>query len=278
MSTNVHSTQDHLPIAGIQDGVVIMNDGSLRVVLKAEPVNFELKSENEQNAIIYSYQAFLNSLDFPIQILIQSKKLDLEQYLIRMQENEKLLTNELLKIQISDYTGFVRRLISVANIMAKRFYVVISHSIVNTHTSMNQINSLIPHRPTGPLLDQNEFDLMRSEAYNKAGIAAGGLSRLGVKASALETQELIELFYAIYNPDVAAEERLTSLQNLSTGIVTSPEAEALAVEQIINQTTALDSTAMAPAPEPTPEEAPEEMLVDTMPGDSQPTENQEPEV
>jgi hypothetical protein len=246
MSKDVHSTQDHLPIAGIQDGVVIMNDGSLRVVLKAEPVNFELKSENEQNAIIYSYQSFLNSLDFPIQILIQSKKLDLEQYLIKMQENEKLLTNELLRIQIADYTGFVRRLISVANIMAKRFYVVISHSVVNTHSSINQINSLIPHRATGPLLNQDEFDRIRSEAYNKANIAAGGLSRLGVKASPLETQELIELFYAIYNPDVATEARLTNLQNLSGGIVTSPEAEALAVEQLINQVDAASKVAVEP--------------------------------
>lgn len=236
--STIHSTQDHLPIAGIQDGVVIMTDGSLRVVLKADPINFELKSESEQNAIIYSYQAFLNSLDFPIQILIQSKKLDLEQYLIRMQENERSLTNELLRIQIEDYTGFVRRLISVANIMAKRFYVVISHSLVTRNTSINQINSLFPHKPTGPILDQDEFDRMRSEAYNKAGITAGGLGRLGVKSSALETQELIELFYAIYNPDVATEARLTSLQNLSGGIVTSPEADALAVEQMLSQLSA----------------------------------------
>lgn len=244
---NVHSTQDHLPIAGIQDGVVIMTDGSLRVVLKADPVNFELKSENEQNAIIYSYQSFLNSLDFPIQILIQSKKLDLEQYLIKMQENEKSLTNELLRIQIEDYTGFVRRLISVANIMAKRFYVVISHSLVTKNTSINQINSLFPHKPTGPILDQDEFDRMRSEAYNKAGITASGLGRLGVKASPLETQELIELFYAIYNPDVATEARLTSLQNLSGGIVTSPEADALAVEQMLSQVDTLANQAASPS-------------------------------
>jgi hypothetical protein len=250
VSRGVHSTQDHLPIAGIQDGVVIMTDGSVRVVLKADPVNFELKSENEQNAIIYSYQSFLNSLDFPIQILVQSKKLDLEQYLIKMQESEKSITNELLRIQIQDYTGFVRRLISVANIMAKRFYVVISHSLVTKNSSINQINSLFPHKPTGPILEQDEFDRMRSEAYSKAGIIAGGLGRLGVKASALETQELIELFYAIYNPDVATEARLTNLQNLSGGIVTSPEADALAIEQMITQ---MDAAAENPTPTQEPD-------------------------
>jgi hypothetical protein len=227
MSAAPHSTQDHLPIAGIQDSILIMTDGSLRVVLKVEPVNFELKSENEQNAIIYSYQSFLNSLDFSIQILIQSKRLDLEQYLVRMQEAQRQQTNELLRIQTEDYIGFVRRLISVANIMAKRFYVIISHSAVTKNSSINQISALIPHKPTGPLLDQDEFDRLRNEAFNKASIIAGGLERLGSKARALETQELIELFYGIYNPDVASEERLTDLSTLSSGIVTSPEAQAL---------------------------------------------------
>lgn len=229
MSSDVpHSTQDHLPIAGIQDGVLIMADGSLRAVLKVEPVNFELKSEQEQNAIIYSYQAFLNSLDFPIQILVQSKKLDLEQYLVRMQESQKQVTNELLRIQIEDYTGFVRRLISVANIMAKRFYVVVSHGSVSKASTINQLTAIFPHRVTGPLMDQDEFDRVRGETYNKAGLIAGGLGRLGLKSRTLETQELIELFYGIYNPDVATEERLTNVSNLGSGIISSPEAEALA--------------------------------------------------
>ena len=227
MSNVPHSTQDHLPIAGIQDSILIMTDASLRVVLKVEPINFELKSEAEQNAIIYSYQSFLNSLDFPVQILIQSKRLDLEQYLVRMEEAQHKQTDELLRIQTEDYIGFVRRLISVANIMAKRFYVVISHAAILKQTGINQISSLLTHKPTGPLLDQDEFDRLRSEAFNKASIIAGGLERIGAKAKALETQELIELFYGVYNPDVATEERLTDLSTLSSGIVTSPEAQAL---------------------------------------------------
>jgi type IV secretory pathway VirB4 component len=255
------STQDHLPIAGIQDNVVIMTDGSIRVVLKVEPINFELKSENEQNAIIYSYQAFLNSLDAPIQIVIQSKRLDLEQYLVKMQEFEHQQTNELLRIQTEDYIGFVRRLISVANIMAKRFYVVVSHSVVSKSSSLNQITSLFSHKPSGPLLDQDEFDRLCKEAYNKASIAAGGLGRLGAKARALETQELIELFYGIYNPDVATEERLTDLSTLNSGVITSPAAVALAPQPAEASTET--PPAEAPAPEApattvsTPEPAPE---------------------
>ncbi len=266
MSSVPHSTQDHLPIAGIQDGALIMTDGSIRAVLKVEPINFELKSENEQNAIIYSYQSFLNSLDIPIQIVIQSKRLDLEQYLVRMQETQKQQTNDLLRIQTEDYIGFVRRLISVANIMAKRFYVVVSHSLVTKNSSISQITSLIPHKPTGPLLDQDEFDRLRSEVYNKANIIAGGLGRLGAKARPMETQELIELFYAIYNPDVATEERLTALTDLSGGVVTSPQAAAIAVENSLRAlvegplpTDQLlpEDVGIAPVPTPPPATAPE---------------------
>jgi len=226
------STQDHLPIAGIQDNIVIMNDASVRVVLKVEPINFELKSTEEQDGIIYSYQAFLNSLDFPIQIVIQSKRLDLEQYLVRMQETQKQQTNDLLRIQTEDYIGFVRRLISVANIMAKRFYVVISHSAVTKNSSISQFTSIFPHKNAGPLLEQDEFDRLRNEAFNKAGIIVGGLGRIGAKAEPLDTQQLIELFYGIYNPDVATEERLTDLANLNSGIVTSPEATSLATADL----------------------------------------------
>jgi len=226
------STQDHLPIAGIQDNIVIMNDASVRVVLKVEPINFELKSTEEQDSIIYSYQAFLNSLDFPVQIVIQSKRLDLEQYLVRMQENLKQQTNDLLRIQTEDYIGFVRRLISVANIMAKRFYVVISHSAITKNSSISQFTSIFPHKNTGPLLEQDEFDRLRNEAFNKAGIIVGGLGRIGAKAEPLDTQALIELFYGIYNPDVATEERLTDLANLNSGVVTSPEATSFATAEL----------------------------------------------
>lgn len=222
MAANIpHSTQDHLPIAGIQDGVVIMADGSLRLILKAEPVNFDLKSDQEQNSIIYSYQAFLNSLDFPIQIVVQSKKLDLEQYLIRTLDNTKSASNELMRIQIEEYTGFVRHLISIANIMAKRFYIVVSHTALTKSTSLNQLGSIIPHKANGAVLDQEEFDRLRKEIYNKGNVIEGGLSRVGVRCSVLETQQAIELFYGIYNPDTATEQRLTDLEQLSGNIITS---------------------------------------------------------
>jgi hypothetical protein len=215
------STQEHLPIAGIQDGVIIMNDASVRAVIKVEPINFELKSETEQNGIIYSYQAFLNSLEFPIQIVVHSKKLDLERYLLKLEESKKAMTNELLRIQTEDYVEFVRRLISVANIMAKRFYVVVSYSTATKASTMASFTGLFHKTATGPLLDQDQFTRFRAEVVNRANLVGNGLIRLGVKASVLETQGLIELFYAIYNPDIATEERLTNINDLSTGIVSS---------------------------------------------------------
>ena len=226
-ANNLNSTQDHLPLAGIQDGIVIMNDGSLRAVLKVEPVNFELKSEEEQNAIIYSYQSFLNSLDFSIQILIQSKKLDLERYLAKMEEKIKDTPSELLRIQIEDYTGFVRRLISVANIMSKKFFVIISYSPLSKTGVINSFSPIPRGKPQGPIFDQDTFDRFKNETFNRAAIIANGLGRLGVRSRALDTKELIEMFYTIYNPEVATEERLAGIEDISQGVIQSPEAQEL---------------------------------------------------
>ncbi len=217
-------TQEHLPIAGIVDGTVIMTDGSLRAVLKLEPINFDLKSETEQNAIIYAYQGFLNSLDFPIQIVVQSKKLDLEQYLIRLEKSQKTVTNDLLRIQIEDYVGFVRRLISVANIMSKRFYVVVSYAPISKSAGFAQISNIFHRQPTGPIMDEAEFAHYRTEVHNRANIIAGGLGRLSIKSTLLETQQLIELYYGIYNPDVVSEERLTDVDTLNSNIVSGIDA------------------------------------------------------
>jgi len=175
----------------------------------------------------------LNSLDFPIEIVVHSKKLDLERYLIRLDERKKTMANDLLRIQIEDYVDFVRRLISIANIMSKRFYVVVSYSVaansaaplgglLGTHASSSQ-----------PLLYQEQFERYRNEAYNRANTVSAGLSHLGLKVSLLDTQKLIELFYGIYNPDLATDERLTEIDTLNAGVVSSenvipPEAAPVA--------------------------------------------------
>ena len=245
---SVPSTQEHLPISSIQDSVLIMNDGSLRVVIKVEPINFELKSDTEQNAIIYGYQAFLNSLDFPIQIVIQSKKLDLERYLLKLDESRKQITNDLLRIQAEDYIDFVRKLISIANIMSKRFYVVVSYAGV-TKSGLNPLTGLLPNK-TKSTLYQDQFDRYRTEVFNRGNIILNGLSKLGVKVDFLDTQKLIELFYGIYNPDIATEERLTEIETLEAGVVSAPSVidPNPPVATTAEQPTAVESTTELPTP------------------------------
>jgi type IV secretory pathway VirB4 component len=247
--SNQNPTQEHLPIAGIQDGVLIMNDASVRAIIKVEPINFELKSETEQNSIIYGYQSFLNSLDFPIQVIIQSKKLDLERYLIRIEESKKKLTNDLLRIQTENYIGYVRQLITVANIMSKRFYVVISYSNLLKSTPKTSFSSLFNKPPTGPLFEEDDFQRIRSEVFNRANIIGNGLGRLSLRVSLLETQELIELFYSIYNPEIASEERLTEVSDMDYGIIQSnidladpAEEPAATHDQTISATPAVSPT------------------------------------
>jgi hypothetical protein len=259
------STQEHLPIAGIQDGVVIMNDSSVRAILKVQPINFELKSETEQNAIIYSYQAFLNSLDFPIQIVINSKKLDLERYLMKLDESKKNVASDLLRIQIEDYVSFVRRLISIANIMSKRFYVVIGYSVVGGKASsgLASLASIFSQKASEPMLYQDQFDRYRTEVYNRANIIGAGLSRIGLKVDVLDTQQLIELFYGIYNPDLATEERLTDINTLNTGVISSTDFAPHAAEEPVMAP--VQEPLIAPTPvEPPPPliQASEEGLVD----------------
>ena len=211
----VNSTQEHLPIAGIQDGVIIMADGSVRAVIKIEPVNFELKSEQEQNGIIYSYQSFLNSLEYPIEIVVQSKKLDIERYLTKLQGQLDGMTNEMLRLQTADYIYFVRRLIKIANIMSKKFYVVVKYAALDKPSAAAKFTSIFHKAPTGPILDQALFERYRAEVNNRASSIGGGLARLGMRVSVLDTQALIELFYATYNPDIAAEERLAGMGPIS---------------------------------------------------------------
>lgn len=234
-ATKANSTQEHLPIAGIQDGIIIMSDGSVRAVIKVEPINFELKSEQEQNGIIYSYQAFLNSLEFPIQIVIQSKKLDLERYLVRMDGIAKQMTNELLKIQSEDYIDFVRRLISVANIMSKRFYVVVNYASLEKPRGVSGLLSFIHRAPTGPLMDQDQFTRYRTEVTNRASAIGSGLSRIGMRVSLLDTQELIEVFYSAYNPDIATEERLTELGQMGSAVISSDAVQPAPVAAVVEQ-------------------------------------------
>lgn len=220
------STQENLEIAGIEDGIVILRDGSYRLVFEVTAVNFGLKSEREQNSIIFQFQGFLNSLHFPVQILIQSRKLDLTPYLTRLKKRAEGQTNELLKMQTLDYTDFIAELINMANIMKKRFYVVIGWENVELQ-KLSFVDKLLNRGNSVSLLkiSEQEFKTRSTDLRERGNTVASGLGSIGLHCKQLTTKELIELYYNFYNPGIADKERLGDLENLQADIVSGNTQE-----------------------------------------------------
>ncbi len=225
------STQGHLPFAGIEEGVVIMRDGSYRAVVAVGSTNFLLKSEAEQNALIGAYQNFLNSLNYSIQIVMQSRFLDLEPYLKTLEGKVLEQKNELIRKQTSDYIAYVRDLISVANIMDKHFYVVVSYTPLAA-SKRGLFASLIPTGlPSSVTVDETQFKLHREELLQRASIIANGLGGMGLKTSLLDSDDVVRLLYAVYNYEIASAERLDKPGELSQGVVsTAPEGSEQALD------------------------------------------------
>lgn len=212
------STQQHLNIAQVRDSVVVLKDGTFRTVLVVSSVNFSLKSQAEQDGIIYQFQNFLNGLTMPIQILVQSRQLDLNGYLNQLAELAQGQSNELLRFQMVDYIDFVSRLITLANIMEKRFFVVISHQPIAAATG-GIMNLFLGGRKTTPHFTQQQFDRYKQELTERANVIISGLAGMGLRAVQLNTQELVEFYYGIYNPEEAVEEKLVDIETLRASIV-----------------------------------------------------------
>jgi len=210
------STQSRLHIAEIKDDAIVLKDGTLRSVLLVSSINFALKSEDEQNAIISGYVQFLNLLDSPLQILVQSRKLDLDGYLKSITEAEKKQTNDLLKLQISEYKQYISELVEMGNIMTKRFYLVVpydpaSNGKLGFWKRMGEVLS-----PTSVIkLNQKQFLERRKGLFTLVDKILMGLSGMGIRATILDTQSLIELFYTTYNPVTSRSEKLTDINKLS---------------------------------------------------------------
>jgi len=195
------SIQENIDIGEIRDGVVVLKDGSLRAVLAVSSINFDLKSDVEQEAITFAYQRFLNSLDFPIQILITSRKYDVKPYLGRLEEKKDVEGNELLRNQMDDYMNFVKELVGVSNIISKVFYVVVPFYIIESKKSgiFERISSSL--NPKKVLYEKREeFETYKNQLFLRVGEIRELLSGTGVRMVPLNTQELIELFYNYYNP------------------------------------------------------------------------------
>ncbi|MFZ3020192.1 MAG: hypothetical protein WA051_01580 [Minisyncoccia bacterium] len=205
MAISAQATQDFVPIKDIKDGVVLLKDGGLRGVLLASSVNFSLKSDDEKTAIVYQFQDFLNSLDFSIQILIQSRKHDIRPYIALLEQRKKEQMNDLLKIQIQEYVEFIKAFTERQNIMTKSFFIVVPYT-PNVLEGNSTIEKFFPkstsndltNNPGGPSKSKFEEDTVQLD--QRLAVVSQGLSRCGIRTVRLGTEELIELFYKVFNP------------------------------------------------------------------------------
>lgn len=212
------STQQYLNIAEIKDDTVVMKDGTLRAVLLVSSINFALKSEDEQNAVIDAYARFLNNIGFTLQIVIQSRELDIDNYLAYLKEKEKTQTNKLLKVQTADYMEYIKELISLGKIMNKRFYVVVPYNpLTDKHKSFfSQLGEALKPATVIKLKDKI-FRRYQEMLNRRVDSVIGGLESLGVAVARLDTQSLIELYYKTYNPETAKNQELVDLEKIRIG-------------------------------------------------------------
>jgi type IV secretory pathway VirB4 component len=209
------STQQFLDIAEIKEDVVIMRDGTLRAVLLVSSINFALKSELEQDSIISSYISFLNNIDFPLQIVIQSRELNIDGYLQALSDKHKVQTNELLKIQINDYMHYIEELISMSRIMSKRFYIVVPYNPLIDSRKNFSTRLLDVLRPATVIkMKEERFLENRGELYRLLENVMSGLDGMGLQSVQLDTQSLIELYYNTYNPATYGQQKMVDVSKL----------------------------------------------------------------
>ena len=209
------STQSYLHIAEIKHNTLVLKDGSLRAVILVSSVNFSLKAEDEQKALIAGYVTMLNTLEYSLQILIQSRKLNIDDYLNDLEELAKRQTNELLKIHTRDYLEFVREIITIGNIMDKKFYIIVPYSPLGEtqHGFFKRFLSIVS--PTKVIkLKEERFLRYKGQLDKRADNVFAALGSIGLNAVLLDTQGLIELFYSTYNPQVSQVQRLGSVDDL----------------------------------------------------------------
>lgn len=202
MALNAKATQEFVPIKEVRDGVVVLKDGGLRAIVLANSVNLSLKSEDEQKATILQFQNFINTLDFPIQISVQSRRLDIRPYLLLLENRIKVQNEPLLKIQTKEYIEFIRSFTESVSIMTKSFFIVVPY----THTILKSDSGFFGKifRRTSKEEKQNikeeDFEEKRSQLEQRVGVIQQGLSSCGIKSAKLGTEEVVEVFYKVFNP------------------------------------------------------------------------------
>lgn len=202
MSDSKNATQEFVPIKEVRDGVIVQKDGSLRSVILCSSLNFALKSEDERNAILLQFQDFLNSLDFSVEIVVQSRKLDIRPYIALLEEQLKQQTNNLMKIQTREYIAFIKSFAESTNIMTKNFFIVVPYTPAILGTGgTSKIASYLPGgNKTKASGAGNGFEENRTQLEERVSVVEQGLVRSGIRVVRLGTEEVIELFYKAFNP------------------------------------------------------------------------------
>jgi len=219
------STQTYLRIAEIRDNTLVLKNGGLRSIVRVSSINFNLKSEQEQNAIVYSYQGFLNTLEFPIQIVVRSKKLDIDNYLEKLRKIGEKQTNPLLQTQTYEYVEYITKLIEYADIMEKDFFVVVPVDPLRAQ-KLNILQKFFQNLNAKDSYEaikrrHEEFEQLKKTLAQRVSSVKVGLENCGLKTEELTTKELIELFYNIYNPTVARFEKAKEIQDFN--VITDEE-------------------------------------------------------
>jgi type IV secretory pathway VirB4 component len=199
------STEQFVSIDTFRDNCVVLKDGSLRAIIMVAGINFALKSNEEQNLILGSFQSLLNRLDFSLQFIVHSRTLNMDDYLNNLKRLEENEENILLRNQIKEYHIYIENLIKVANVMSKRFYVVVPYSatILEAGKGLAKVFSYLPFGKVEneAKQKQEDFEVKKTQLKHRVNSILSGLRATGVKAIRLETDELIELYYNLYNPE-----------------------------------------------------------------------------
>ncbi len=234
VKVNPNSTQNALQIAEIRDGIVIMNDGSFRSVIMVKSINFDLMSPQEREAVEYSYQGFLNSLYFPVQIFIHSRKVDLGPYIAKLDKIRSEHENMLLALLMEDYIAYMDQLALQTNIMDKKFYVIIPYfptvdiqkALTASKNLFTGVAALFNNKQQHVTVNETDLEKAKAELRNRVQSVLGGLLQCGIQGLPLDTQELIELYYDVYNPDTATRQELKSFNELNAPIITKGSGQA----------------------------------------------------
>ncbi len=196
-------SQQFLPFGEVKEGVIILRSGGMRGILMVSSLNFALKSSDEQQAIIYQFQSFLNSLDFTAQILVHSRRVNITGYLEKLKKMEEKQPNELMKAQTADYRDFIADILSKGVIMSKSFYVVVPYTLAEVQGTVSAARDMFRKKEGEQAISGEGFNRARSQLLQRMEFVAIGLRRCELEAVPLTSPEIIEFLWALHHPTSA---------------------------------------------------------------------------